>query len=89
MPASPQNAAGPRMEPPVSLEPDAIRDEKVKVLQALRVITPEKVRESTVRAYLELNHPQAGRWVPPAPIRVDPTGQEVVVTFAPRPATSK
>ena len=38
------------MEPPVSLNADAIRDEKVKVLQALRPVGPEQVRESTVRA---------------------------------------
>jgi glucose-6-phosphate 1-dehydrogenase len=37
------------MEPPVSLEPDAIRDEKVKVLQALRPIDPKDVARSTVR----------------------------------------
>jgi len=37
------------MEPPVSLDPDAIRDEKVKVLQSLRPVSPDHVRESTVR----------------------------------------
>ncbi|MCP3978437.1 MAG: glucose-6-phosphate dehydrogenase [bacterium] len=37
------------MEPPVSLAPDAIRDEKVKVLQSLRPIAPEEVDDSTVR----------------------------------------
>lgn len=42
------------MEPPVSLDPDAIRNEKVKVLQALRPLAPDQVRESTVRAqYIE------------------------------------
>jgi glucose-6-phosphate 1-dehydrogenase len=38
------------MEPPVSLEPDAIRDEKVKVLRALRPIAPERALDETVRA---------------------------------------
>jgi glucose-6-phosphate 1-dehydrogenase len=38
------------MEPPVSLVADAIRDEKVKVLQALRPVPPEEVASSTVRA---------------------------------------
>jgi glucose-6-phosphate 1-dehydrogenase len=38
------------MEPPVSLEPDAIRDEKVKVLRALRKIPPARAIEETVRA---------------------------------------
>ncbi|MGC8666740.1 MAG: glucose-6-phosphate dehydrogenase [Chthonomonadales bacterium] len=38
------------MEPPVSLEADAIRDEKVKVLRSIRPFTPEYVAQSTVRA---------------------------------------
>jgi len=37
------------MEPPVSLAPDTIRDEKVKVLQALRPVEPARVSETTVR----------------------------------------
>ena len=38
------------MDPPVSLDADSIRTEKVKVLQALRPLTPEHVHEHTVRA---------------------------------------
>ena len=38
------------MEPPVSLDADAIRTEKVKVLQALRPLMPEHALEHTVRA---------------------------------------
>jgi glucose-6-phosphate 1-dehydrogenase len=38
------------MEPPVSLAADAVRDEKVKVLQALRPVRPAQVVTSTVRA---------------------------------------
>jgi glucose-6-phosphate 1-dehydrogenase len=38
------------MEPPFSLEADAIRDEKVKVLHALRPVDPGRVAEETVRA---------------------------------------
>lgn len=37
------------MEPPVSLDPDAIRDEKVKVLKALRPISVDEIAEKTVR----------------------------------------
>ena len=37
------------MEPPVSMAPDTIRDEKVKVLQALRPVEPARVSETTVR----------------------------------------
>jgi glucose-6-phosphate 1-dehydrogenase len=38
------------MEPPGSLKADAVRDEKVKVIQALRPINPELVSRSAVRA---------------------------------------
>ncbi len=38
------------MEPPVSLDADAIRDEKVKALRSIRRFTPEEVARSAVRA---------------------------------------
>jgi glucose-6-phosphate 1-dehydrogenase len=38
------------MEPPVSFDADKVRDEKVKVLQAITPYTPEQVAEKTVRA---------------------------------------
>jgi glucose-6-phosphate 1-dehydrogenase len=38
------------MEPPVALDADAIRDEKVQVLRAVRPILPDQVAKSTVRA---------------------------------------
>jgi glucose-6-phosphate 1-dehydrogenase len=37
------------MEPPISLDPDDVRDEKVKVLRSLRRIDPEHLRHDTVR----------------------------------------
>ncbi len=37
------------MEPPSSIDPDAVRDEKLKVLRSLRPFTPDSVRERTVR----------------------------------------
>ena len=37
------------MEPPAKLEPDAVRDEKVKVLKALKPITGEMINENVVR----------------------------------------
>ncbi|MFQ5851088.1 MAG: glucose-6-phosphate dehydrogenase [Candidatus Binatia bacterium] len=37
------------MEPPSALEPQSIRDEKVKVLRALVPLTPNEVKNSTVR----------------------------------------
>jgi glucose-6-phosphate 1-dehydrogenase len=38
------------MEPPASFEANKVRDEKVKVLQAITPPTPEEVRRDTVRA---------------------------------------
>ncbi|MEX3527020.1 MAG: glucose-6-phosphate dehydrogenase [Burkholderia sp.] len=37
------------MEPPVSLDPDAVRDEKLKVLRSLRPMTPAAIARDTVR----------------------------------------
>ena len=37
------------MEPPVSFDADAIRDEKVKVMHAIPPLTPEQVAKNTVR----------------------------------------
>lgn len=37
------------MEPPVALDSNAIRDEKVKVLRAIRAMTPEDVKRDTIR----------------------------------------
>lgn len=37
------------MEPPIDLEPDTVRDEKIKVLRALRSISADNVRQKTVR----------------------------------------
>jgi len=37
------------MEPPATFEPNAVRDEKVKVLRAVRPIRPEEAEDSTVR----------------------------------------
>jgi glucose-6-phosphate 1-dehydrogenase len=38
------------MEPPVAFEADAIRDEKVKVLRAIRPVTPSAIKAQSVRA---------------------------------------
>lgn len=37
------------MEPPVSLQADAIRDEKVKVLKSMRPLSPEDLKSSVIR----------------------------------------
>lgn len=37
------------MEPPVNLSPDAIRDEKIKVLRSIRPFTSEEVRKNVIR----------------------------------------
>lgn len=41
------------MEPPARLEPDAVRDEKVKVLKALKPITGSLIPENAVRGQYE------------------------------------
>jgi glucose-6-phosphate 1-dehydrogenase len=41
------------MEPPVSFEPDRLRDEKVKLLRATSVCDPEKVVRGQYEGYLE------------------------------------
>jgi glucose-6-phosphate 1-dehydrogenase len=38
------------MEPPCSLEADSVRDEKVKVLRSLRLMSPADIEQKTVRA---------------------------------------
>ncbi len=38
------------MEPPVTFDADGIRDEKVKALKAVEILTPEKVKQQVVRA---------------------------------------
>jgi glucose-6-phosphate 1-dehydrogenase len=38
------------MEPPASMEADAVRDEKVKVLKSMRIIPEDKVKDYVVRA---------------------------------------
>ena len=37
------------MEPPTSFSGEAVRNEKVKLLQAMRILTPEEVERNTVR----------------------------------------
>jgi glucose-6-phosphate 1-dehydrogenase len=51
------------MEPPVSFDADKVRDEKVKVLQAIRPMTATQVAEHTVRARY-LAGTEAGQDVP-------------------------
>jgi glucose-6-phosphate 1-dehydrogenase len=51
------------MEPPASLRPDDVRDEKVKVMHAAREFTPERVREECARGQYGAGD-VAGRPVP-------------------------
>jgi glucose-6-phosphate 1-dehydrogenase len=51
------------MEPPISLQPDAIRDERLRVLRAIRPLAPEDVLDATVRGQYGpgiLNQPVPG-----------------------------
>ncbi len=48
------------MEPPTSLAADAVRDEKLKVLQSLEPITPDNVAENTVRGQYRAGASEGG-----------------------------
>mgnify|MGYP003694117991 CR=1 FL=1 len=67
------------MEPPVALDPDAVRDEKVKVLRALHPIRAEEVPNQTARAQYTAGSiaEQTGRGLP--------RGAGVAPTARPRP----
>ncbi len=47
------------MEPPISLDADAVRDEKVKVLRSLRPMDQSAVREAVVRGQYSSGHVRA------------------------------
>ncbi len=44
------------MEPPVSVTPDAVRDEKLKVLRALKRFTPQTLRSNVIRGQYRSGH---------------------------------
>jgi glucose-6-phosphate 1-dehydrogenase len=44
------------MEPPVSATPDAVRDEKLKVLRSLKRFTPETLRHDVIRGQYRSGH---------------------------------
>ncbi|NVK37351.1 MAG: glucose-6-phosphate dehydrogenase [Gammaproteobacteria bacterium] len=48
------------MEPPASMEPEAVRDEKVKVIKALKPITGEDLLDKVVRGQYEAGLIQSG-----------------------------
>ena len=49
------------MEPPVSIDPDAVRDEKIKVLRSLKPLTGAEVIERTVRGQYKGGAYEEGR----------------------------
>jgi glucose-6-phosphate 1-dehydrogenase len=65
------------MEPPNSFEPDRVRDERVKVLRAIRPFTPELVAEDVVR----------GQYVAGAVDGTPAVGYREEATVAPESAT--
>jgi len=48
------------MEPPTRFEADAVRDEKVKVLRAIRAMTPDEVTANTLRGQYGSYHAEPG-----------------------------
>lgn len=51
------------MEPPICATPDAVRDEKLKVLRALKPFTPQTITQNVVRGQYRSGH-VAGQAVP-------------------------
>ena len=68
------------MEPPLSLDADAVRDEKVKVLRALRPIPPQCLPEGVVRAQYASGK-VGGRTVPGYREEPDVAPDSAVETF--------
>ncbi|MDF3035370.1 MAG: zwf2 [Paucimonas sp.] len=46
------------MEPPVCIEPNAVRDEKLKVLRSLKAFTPTTLRQNVIRGQYRGGHVQ-------------------------------
>jgi glucose-6-phosphate 1-dehydrogenase len=70
------------MEPPASFAPEAVRNEKAKVLEAVRVMDADGVRKNTVRGQYGLGHGPDGK---PAPgYRQEPSvpPESMTETFA-------
>ena len=68
------------MEPPASLEPDAIRDEKVKVLRSLKAITGEAINDKVVRGQYDAGVAD-GKPVPRYRDEPDVAGKSQTETF--------
>jgi glucose-6-phosphate 1-dehydrogenase len=52
------------MEPPTSLSGEAVRNEKVKLLEAMRLLTPEAAMLDTVRGQYAPSNPGGGHMLP-------------------------
>ena len=52
------------MEPPISFEPDVVRDERVKILRAVRPYAPEDVLRETVRGQYGAGETEDGKPLP-------------------------
>ncbi len=70
------------MEPPTSFRADAVRNEKVKVLEAVRVMTPEQVRTHTIRGQYGAGFKPDGTPVIPYRAEQDVAADSRTETFA-------
>ncbi len=68
------------MEPPISFEADAVRDEQAKVLRALSPMTPEQVLQNTVRGQYGAGT-SAGRQLSPYRAEANVNPQSNTETF--------
>ena len=58
------------MEPPSSISGDSVRNEKVKVLEAIRPMEPEEIISNTVRRRLALSMERKFRPIAPSPTSI-------------------
>jgi glucose-6-phosphate 1-dehydrogenase len=70
------------MEPPVSFAADDIRNEKAKVLKAVRIYTPEEALENSVRGQYDRGKKADGQECPAYRQEPDVQPQSVTETFA-------
>ena len=70
------------MEPPTSFAPEAVRNEKAKVLEAVRIMGPDDVRVNTVRGQYGPGHAPDGKPCPGYRQEDSVPPQSITETFA-------
>jgi len=68
------------MEPPCSLDADSVRDEKVKVLRSMRIMSPGDIEQKTVRA--QYTHGSSNGEAVPGYLEGEGMAESTTETFA-------